>query len=442
MSARPAILAAAALAVLALAPASAHAAGNGRIAFARDTAPGQTELFSVNPDGTGLVDLAAGTDPAWSPDGARLAFSTGGEIWVANADGSGARPLTTTAGADTAPAWSPEGRRIAFTSERDGNAEVYVMNADGSGQANLTNQPLVLGPPRRGQDTDPAWSADGTRIFFSSDRGGDADIWAMGADGSAPAVVMAQPDSEDEAPAAAPDGAAIAYASTGGATGDGIALLSPRGTTIGSLINEDAIDEAPAFSPDGTRLVFQSDGRPTGPGLYTIAAGGTSAARLPSTDARDHDPAWQPCPSCGSLPGAGAGFVPGTGAKPGAPASAAEVLRASDPLAVPAPSRPSGRVISALSVRRLAVTVRCVRACRLTSELLLGAKGKRTRILGRARGRLSSAGRTRLPVRVAASRRRAARRTRHARLVLRTTAIDAAGRVEVVDKRLSIRALR
>src|SRR6185436_11226570 len=60
------------------------------------------------------------------------------------------------------PAWSPDGRKLAFVSERDGNAEIYVMNADGSAQENLTRQPA--------NDSHPAWSPDGRKIAFVSRR--------------------------------------------------------------------------------------------------------------------------------------------------------------------------------------------------------------------------------------------------------------------------------
>jgi Tol biopolymer transport system component len=54
-----------------------------------------------------------------------------------NADGSGQRNLTRTPAYDSDPAWSPDGRKIAFVSNRDGSYGVYVMNADGSGQRRL-----------------------------------------------------------------------------------------------------------------------------------------------------------------------------------------------------------------------------------------------------------------------------------------------------------------
>src|SRR6266545_4563150 len=69
--------------------------------------------------------------------------------------------LTNTPGAsDFQPAWSPDGATIAFTSDRDGDQEIYLMSADGSGQLDLTNTPDA-------SDFDPVFSPDGgTRIVF------------------------------------------------------------------------------------------------------------------------------------------------------------------------------------------------------------------------------------------------------------------------------------
>src|SRR4029078_1667545 len=79
---------------------------------------------------------------------------------------------------DTDPAWSPDGSKLAFTSDRSGSADVWVMDADGTSTVNLTNNADF--------DAHPAESPDGSKLAFTSDRSGGLHIWTMGADGSAP----------------------------------------------------------------------------------------------------------------------------------------------------------------------------------------------------------------------------------------------------------------
>jgi hypothetical protein len=105
-------------------------------------------LFGIHVGAARVLDV--GYAPSWSPDGARLAYVTRGDLWVADADGTHRARL---AHAGDQPAWSPDGRRIAFT--RDGN--VMTIRVDGTDERRL-----AVGEH-------PAWTPDGTRLAYDRD---------------------------------------------------------------------------------------------------------------------------------------------------------------------------------------------------------------------------------------------------------------------------------
>jgi Tol biopolymer transport system component len=108
-------------------------------------------------------------------------------------DGGSLARLTNHPADDSNPAWSPDGSRIAFESTRDRYAEIYVMPSIGGEAVNISNAPFS-------SEHGPTWSADGGRIAFYSDRDGDWDIYVMSSDGS-DVVKLTGDNTNDQVPA-------------------------------------------------------------------------------------------------------------------------------------------------------------------------------------------------------------------------------------------------
>src|SRR3954447_7919715 len=100
--------------------------------------------------------------PALSPDGARIAFSWHGDLWIVSSQGGEAKRLAALPGYDTRPKWSPDGRTLAFDSNRHGNYDVYTIPAAGGTPTRETFHDAddLLGD----------WSPDGSELYFASQR--------------------------------------------------------------------------------------------------------------------------------------------------------------------------------------------------------------------------------------------------------------------------------
>lgn len=138
-----------------------------------------------------LAVAPAGPDVAIAQGAGRETW-TGKRIAVVNLAAGSDRPLTPTSLAAVQPAWSPDGQRLAYVAAPDAGAtaggdpataslakrRIWVMNRDGSGQTQLTNDPAY-------RDERPQWSADGSQLLFARlDQAGKASLWLMNADGS------------------------------------------------------------------------------------------------------------------------------------------------------------------------------------------------------------------------------------------------------------------
>jgi TolB protein len=242
----------------------------------------------MNADGSGVTPLTnqESTEPTWSPDGTRIAFTStrdgNTDIWVVSAGGGELRRLTSNAARDFGAAWSPDGTTIAFVSDRNRNTDIYAIRADGTGETRLTGHPA--------SDSSPAWSPDGSRLVFSSARGYfppppgmffPADLYVADADGSNVTLVRANP-SNDEAPSWSPDGRMIVFINSDDAPGPhGARLMSM--SVDGSAVTD--LGHEAASAPDwqtipsadlAASIVARAHSRGSG-GLLTYTVGATNA---------------------------------------------------------------------------------------------------------------------------------------------------------------------
>ena len=286
---------------------------NGKIVFVRG-ADNNSEIYVMDGDGSGQTrltnNLANDTLPAFSSDGRHVAFTSrrdsvgsqvNDEIYVMDAadgdgDGNGDNltRITNSLVNEFQPAFSPDGERIAFTSNRTGNNEVYVMNADGTNQIRLTNNAA--------RDARPAFAPDGERIAFTSNRTGNDEIYVMAAadsdgdgNGENPVRLTNNPTADTFANFS-PDGKEVVFTSRRDLN-DELYVVSSDGTgTPTRLTDNPAVDEFPAFSPDGKQLVFDSirDGNLE---IYVMSLDGSgTSARLTNNLVSDSKPDWGPLP--------------------------------------------------------------------------------------------------------------------------------------------------
>jgi Tol biopolymer transport system component len=271
--------------VLSAAAAGAIGAYTGRIVFTTDRDV-KTEIYTVNPDGTGLTRLtnnkADDEQPALSPDGSRVAFCSNRDgnydIYLMGADGKNVRRLTKTAYPESDPSFSADGKWVIYTSQAEGGRDVWRINLEtlasekligGEGDQflgreaadhtlvyveNLGDDEVMIREPEKAPrklapspnlDTMPAFCPDGTRVYFVSNREGDYDTYVVNRDGTGLKPCISLPSLEGR-PAPSPDGLYLCVPSN--ADGDlDLYVYSMAGEKLGQLTANDGYSDYEPF---------------------------------------------------------------------------------------------------------------------------------------------------------------------------------------------------
>jgi Tol biopolymer transport system component len=268
--------------------------GGGLIAFYSNR-DGDSEIFVMNADGSGLTQLTHNTCtdnvPALSPDGRFVAFGsdrTGNqELFIMDlADGS-ARQVTHAPTVDTHPDWSPDGSQLAFARFSPGSwddGKLFLLDVQSGEERQLTNHP--------GGDMRPAWSADGESLLFSSNRDGNYEIYSIATDGTG--VRRLTDTALDELfPRPSPDGREIVYT-----LGDfanrrfAVHVMDAEGTNDRALTAGRGVSgEDPVWADRGEQIIFQTD-RTGNFEIFVMNSDGSEQTNLTRMPSGEYWPSW------------------------------------------------------------------------------------------------------------------------------------------------------
>lgn len=262
----------------------------GQIAFER-TVDGNTDIYLMNLDRTGLVrltdDPAPDRNPDWSPDGEKIVFTRmvagAGDLWIMNADGSGQRQLTVGTLSEDDGRFSPDGLSIAYLRGNEGSAQLRGVDPDGPSDV-LT---LELTQPFTGGVD---WAGDGQAVLFGRDlssSGGQMDIMSVAFGFPKTPIAITTEPGDDGSFAVSPTGTTIAFQSD--RSPGGIFLMDADGSNVRHVIGSWTDGTPVSWSPDGQLLVIrQLDGW-----LYLVRTDGTELVKW--TEAGP-SVAWRPLP--------------------------------------------------------------------------------------------------------------------------------------------------
>jgi len=241
----------------------------------------------ANAQRAAVVALPSLAEPGISPDGATIAFVSGGDIWEVPSRGGDARLLVSHPATESRPLYAPDGKRLAFTSTRTGNGDVYVLSLTTGDTTRLTFDDAA--------DLVTGWSADGKWIYFSStshDISGMNDVYRVNAAGGTPMPVAGDRYATEYFAQSAPAGDAIAITARANAGSQWwrkghshldeseIWIVKDAATpTYQQVTRGGAKDAWPMWSGDGKTLFFMSD-RSGAQNIWSLTVSGAGTKAL------------------------------------------------------------------------------------------------------------------------------------------------------------------
>ena len=256
---------------------------------------GHKEIWAMDPDGGNQRQItrfnSLSLQPAASPDGSRIAFTSYARgnpgIFVFSVDPVRDLRFYNQRGASVTetPSFTPDGKQVLYSSSSSGHCcWIYIANLDGSGLRPVSSSIFIDVEPKVNPKT-------GGEIAFVSGRSGPQQIYKMNMDG---ADVERLTDGTGEAsnPSWHPDGQILAYAWTRGyATGRfNVFIMDVATRKYTQLTHDEGRNENPNWAPDGRHLVFAST-RGGSHQIWTMLADGTQLQRL-TTQGNNESPTW------------------------------------------------------------------------------------------------------------------------------------------------------